>query len=72
MEAGIKGPWMLGPQFTLADVSLFSMLIGMPQRYADIVNEKQSPRVVEWYARMTERPAVKATLSMPRPAPRAA
>jgi glutathione S-transferase len=72
MEAGIRGPWMLGPQFTLADVSLFSMLIGMPQRYADIVNEKQSPRVVEWYARVTERPAVKATLSMPRPAPRAA
>jgi glutathione S-transferase len=48
------------------------MLIGMPQRFADIVNEKDSPRVIEWYARMMERPAVKATLSMPRPAPRAA
>jgi glutathione S-transferase len=72
MEAGIKGPWMLGSQFTLADVSLFSMLIGMPQRFADIVNGKDSPRVIEWYARMMERPAVKATLSMPRPAPRAA
>jgi glutathione S-transferase len=67
MEKGLIGPWMLGQQFTLADVSLFAMLIGMPQRYADIVNEKDSPKVIEWYARMTERPAVKAVLAIPRP-----
>jgi len=67
MEQGITGPWMLGSQFTLADVSLFSMLIGMPVRYADIVNEKDSPRVIEWYARMMERPGVKATLMIPQP-----
>jgi len=68
MDKGMQGPWMLGQQFTLADVSLFSMLIGMPQRYADIVNEKDSPKVVDWYARMMERPAVKAVLAIPRPA----
>ena len=67
MEQGMAGPWMLGQQFTLADVSLFSMLIGMPTRYADIVNEKDSPRVVEWYARMMERPGVKAALAIPQP-----
>ena len=67
MELGMAGPWMLGGQFTLADVSLFSMLIGMPERYADIVNGKDSPRVVEWYSRMMERPGVKATLATPRP-----
>jgi glutathione S-transferase len=67
MEQGMAGPWMLGQQFTLADVSLFSMLIGMPQRFADIVNEKDSPRVVEWYARAMERPGVKATLAIPQP-----
>ena len=67
MNSGMQGAWMLGSQFTLADVSLFSMLIGMPQRYADIVNEKDSPRVVEWYARMMERPGVKVALAMPRP-----
>lgn len=58
---------MLGQQFTLADVSLFSMLIGMPDRYADIVNTKDSPRVVDWYARMMQRPAVKSALAIPRP-----
>jgi glutathione S-transferase len=63
MEQGMAGPWMLGQQYTLADVSLFAMLSGMPQRYADIVNEKDSPRVVGWYARTMERPAVKATLA---------
>jgi glutathione S-transferase len=67
METGMAGPWTLGAQYTLADVSLFSMLIGMPERYADIVNEKDSPRVVEWYARMMERPGVKATLAIRRP-----
>jgi glutathione S-transferase len=67
MEHGIQGPWMLGPQFTLADVSLFAMLIGMPQRHADIVNERDSPRVLEWYARMMRRPAVQETLKIPRP-----
>jgi glutathione S-transferase len=67
MEQGMVGPWMLGSQFTLADVSLFSMLIGMPERYADIVNEKDSPRVVDWYSRMMERPGVRATLMIPRP-----
>ena len=68
MEQGMAGPWMLGQQYTLADVSLFSMLIGMPQRYADIVNEQESPRVVDWYARMMERPAVKETLAIRQPA----
>ncbi len=67
METGMVGPWILGQQFTLADVSLFSMLIGMPDRYADIVNAKDSPRVIDWYARMMERPGVKATLAIPRP-----
>jgi len=67
MDKGMEGPWMLGKQFTLADVSLFSMLIGMPERYADIVNQKDSPRVVDWYARMMERPGVKAALAIRRP-----
>ncbi len=67
MEGGMAGPWMMGNQFTLADVSLFAMLIGMPERFADIVNPKDSPRVMDWYARMMERPAVKVTMAIPRP-----
>jgi glutathione S-transferase len=68
MEEGLRGPWMLGEQFTLADVSLFSMLIRMPQYYAEIVNDRDSPRVIEWYGRMMNRPAVKETLAIQPPA----
>ena len=68
MEEGLQGPWMLGEQFTLADVSLFSMLIRMPQYYAEIVNDRDSPRVIEWYGRMMNRPAVKEILAIQPPA----
>ena len=68
MEQGLRGPWMLGEQFTLADVSLFAMLIRMPEYYADMVNDRDSPRVIEWYGRMMSRPAVKETLAIRPPA----
>ena len=71
MEQGMKGPWMLGEQFTLADVSLFAMLIRMPDYYSEIVNERATPRVIGWYQRIMERPAVKATLAMRPPARKA-
>jgi glutathione S-transferase len=68
IEQGLRGPWVLGEQFTLADVSLFAMLIRMPERYTEIVNDRDSPRVIDWYARMMDRPAVKATLAIQPPA----
>jgi glutathione S-transferase len=71
MEKGMKGPWMLGEQFTLADVSLFAMLIRMPERYSEVVNDRDSPRVIGWYQRIMERPAVKVTLAMQPPARKA-
>jgi glutathione S-transferase len=67
IEQGMLGRWMMGEQFTLADVSVFAMLINMPQRYADIVNEKDSPKVIAWYARMLERDSVKQALAIGHP-----
>ena len=43
IENGMLGTWMMGEQFTLADVCCFSMLINMPQRYADIVEREGQP-----------------------------
>jgi glutathione S-transferase len=63
-EKGL-GPWMLGEQFAPADVSLFCLLTGMPDRYAGIVNGEKSPVVMAWYRHMTECPAVKEVLPMP-------
>jgi glutathione S-transferase len=67
IEKGMLGTWMMGEQFTLADVSCFAMLINMPQRYSDIVNEKDSPKVIAWYARMLERDSVKLALAVGHP-----
>lgn len=67
IEKGMIGPWMMGEQFTLADVSVFSMLINMPVRYADIVNEKDSPKIVAWYKRMEQRPSVQKALAIGHP-----
>ncbi len=67
IEQGMLGPWMMGAQFTLADVSVFSMLINMPQRYAEIVNERDSPKVIAWYARMMERDSVRQALAIGHP-----
>jgi glutathione S-transferase len=39
----------------------------MPARFADIMNETVSPRVLEWHRRMMARPAVAAALAMPAP-----
>ena len=46
---------------------LFSMLIRMPRYYAEIVNDRDSPRVIEWYGRMMNRPAVEETLAISLP-----
>ena len=67
IEKGMLGRWMMGEQFTLADVSVFSMLINMPQRYAEVVNERNSPKVIAWYARMLERDSVKKALAIGHP-----
>jgi glutathione S-transferase len=67
IEQGMLGRWVMGEQFTLADVSVFSMLINMPVRYADIVNEKDSPKVIAWYGRMMERDSVKQALAIGHP-----
>jgi glutathione S-transferase len=67
VEQGMLGRWMMGEQFTLADVSVFAMLINMPVRYADVVNEKDSPKVIAWYGRMLERDSVKQALAIGHP-----
>jgi hypothetical protein len=46
------------------------MLINMPVRYADIVNEQDSPRVIGWYNRMLQRESVKQALAIGHPGAR--
>jgi glutathione S-transferase len=61
-----ESPWLAGPSYSLADINTYSMVAAMPRLMPDIVNEKQTPRIVAWLATMNARPAVKATLAMAR------
>jgi len=66
-----ENEWVAGPDFTLADISCFAMMAGMPKFYGAILNEERTPNCIDWHQRMMERPAVKATFAMARnPLPR--
>jgi glutathione S-transferase len=56
--------WVAGPDYTLADISCFAMMAGMPVHYDSVVNDDKSPNCMDWHRRMMERPAVIETLAM--------
>jgi glutathione S-transferase len=58
--------WIAGDMYTLADINFFSMCGFAVQRmFPEMQVEKRAPRLVDWVARMHERPGVKAALAMP-------
>jgi glutathione S-transferase len=62
MERALKtGPWIMGLQFTLADVGLIPTIVRMVDIGLGDVWETKS-RVAEWYARVQERPSFQAAL----------
>ena len=72
MEAALaRGPWLAGEHYSLADIAMFAMAANMPARFGDFMNETNSPRAMEWHARMNARPAVKAALAVPSPVKKA-
>jgi glutathione S-transferase len=61
--------WLAGPTYSLAEVSCYPMVAGVARLMTDLMNEQVAPRSMEWLARMSERPAVKAALAMPNKVP---
>jgi glutathione S-transferase len=63
MDAAIaeKGPWLMGEQFTLADVLVMPSIDRMADLGLDHLWRSQYPRVQEWYERLKARPAFQAT-----------
>jgi glutathione S-transferase len=60
-EALGKGPWLLGEQYTLADIIVTPLIDRMADLgFADLW-ETNYPRVTDWYQRMQARPAFQAT-----------
>ena len=58
MDAALaKGPWLMGAQYTIADIVVTPSIDRMADLgYSHIWDEKY-PRVADWYARMQARPA---------------
>jgi len=58
-------PWLLGEQFTLADISCFAMAQPMPRNYGHILNAEHAPHMCAWLERMNAREGTRAALAMP-------
>ena len=61
-----NGPWLAGPNYSIADIDAFAMLRVLPDLAPDVVNETATPRTLEYVTRIAARPAVKAALAMSR------
>ena len=61
-----KSQWLAGDEYSLADINTYSMVVPVPRFFPEFMNEKATPRTMDWVRRMNERPAVKAALAMSR------
>ncbi|MBT2188105.1 glutathione S-transferase family protein [Sphingobium nicotianae] len=66
VEAALTGhDWLVADQFSLADIAVFAMAVGMPRGHAHLWNAERTPRAMAWLERMRARPGVAAALAMP-------
>jgi GST-like protein len=61
-----SAPWLVGAGYTLADIDAFSICHSLPTLTPDLVSESATPQLLQWLARIAERPAVRAALAMSR------
>jgi glutathione S-transferase len=59
-------PWIAGSRYSIADIDAFAMLRVLPDLAPQVVHEAATPRVCEYIARISARPAVKAALALSR------
>lgn len=58
LEAGLtNSPWLVGDQYTLADICNFSIANRMQLGFSELVNETDTPNIIDWLERINERPA---------------
>ena len=56
-----KGPWLLGQQYSLADIIVAPLIDRMADLGFASIWDPQFPHVADWYARMQARPAFQQT-----------
>jgi GST-like protein len=65
-DALCSSQWLVGPTYTLADIDAFSICNSLPTLTPELVNARATPRILQWLARIRERPAVHAALALSR------
>ena len=61
-----RGPWIVGDQFTLADIAVAPYMFRLSALGADqFWSHNRRPKVSEWYARLSARPAFRTAVSWP-------
>lgn len=63
------GPWIAGADYSLADINALPFLYRLDLLAPGIVNEAETPHVVDWLTRIQARPAVIDTYSVSEEAP---
>jgi glutathione S-transferase len=54
-----KQDYLVAGQYSLADICNFAIANGMQHGFPEFVNEKDTPGLMAWIARINERPACK-------------
>jgi glutathione S-transferase len=61
-----NGAWLAGPDYSIADIDAFAMLRVIGDLAPEVVNAEATPRILEYVARISARPAVQAALASSR------
>ena len=61
-----NGPWLAGPDYSIADIDAFAMLRVIPDLAPGLVDAAATPRTCDFLSRIEARPAVRAALATTR------
>lgn len=64
-----EGPWLVGADYSLADINAYTLAAALPSRVPDAASPGVAPRLNRWLERMNARAAVQAALAMPNRVP---
>jgi glutathione S-transferase len=67
VEAALQqSPWLAGPAYSIADIDAFALIDPLPELAPEVVNEHETPCVMEFLHRMRGRAAVQEALGKSR------
>lgn len=61
-----QSTWLVGEQYTLADINGFNLAYALPLSQPDLSNDQKTPHIMEWLRKIYERPATKKTWALGR------